>query len=57
MIRLLQRFVEWVAGWFPDSPSQWEYERRERHRIGNELVRQYRLRQMCPYRHETKDEP
>lgn len=53
MIRLLKRFWEWLG----ESPAQWEDERSERHRIGNELVRQYRLRQMYPHRHEPKDEP
>lgn len=44
MLRLLRRFLEWLG----DSPSQWEHERRERHRLGNELVRRWKVRQLRP---------
>lgn len=44
-MKLLQ-LIEALWLWVGDSPAQWEYERQERHRIGEELVRQYKLHEL-----------
>lgn len=44
----MKRFWRWLVDWLGSSPAQWEHERVERHRIGNELVRRWQIRQLYP---------
>lgn len=44
MLGRLKRLWAWMGS----SPAQWEDERAERHRLGNELVRQWEVRQLHP---------
>lgn len=48
MKRLWRSIDGWLLRYFGDSPAQWEHERAERHRVGNDLVRKWRVRSLKP---------